>query len=136
MSSEDLARVQIAQMDHEEELLRIRLDEDKLELAAYELALKDTQSAREREVQIATSEHAPYLVKIIVPILALLILILTFALFGIVMFDATPVEPSRKDILIYVLGVLSAVSTQVASYYFGSSAGSKEKNATIREAIK
>lgn len=136
MSSEDLARVQIAAMEHEEELLRIRLDGDRLDLAAYEASLKDTQSAREREAKIATSEHAPFLVKIITPVLALVILLITFTLFGVVMFDATPVEPSRKDILIYILGVLSAVSTQVASYYFGSSVGSKEKNATIREALK
>lgn len=136
MSSEDLARIQIAAMEHEEELLRIRLDSDRLDLAAYEASLKDTQSAREREAAIATSEHAPFLVKVITPVLALIILLITFMLFGIAMFDATPVEPSRKDILIYILGVLSAVSTQVASYYFGSSVGSKEKNATIREALK
>jgi hypothetical protein len=46
------------------------------------------------------------------------------------------VDASRKDILIYVLGVLSAVSTQVASYYFGSSSGSKEKTDALKEALK
>ena len=116
MSPEDLARVQIAQMEHEEELLKLRLEEDKLDLAELEMRLKDTNDARQREVQIATSDKAPLLNKIITPVLALGILGLTFVLFGIVMFDNTPVEASRKDILIYVLGVLSAVSTQVAAY--------------------
>jgi len=60
----------------------------------------------------------------------------TFILFGVVLFDQTPVDPSRKDILIYILGVLSAVATQVVSYYFGSSAGSKAKDDAIREALK
>jgi len=136
MTSEDLAKIQIAQMEHEEELLKLRLEEDKLDLAELEARLKDTNDARQREVQIATSDKAPLLNKIITPVLALGILGLTFVLFGVVMFDNTPVEASRKDILIYVLGVLSDVSTQVAAYYFGSSAGSKEKTEALKEALK
>ena len=40
MSSEDLAKIQIAQMEHEEELMRLRLEEDKLDLAELEMRLK------------------------------------------------------------------------------------------------
>ena len=136
MSSEDLAKVQIAQMEHEEELLRLRIEEDKLDLAELELRLKDTDSAREREVQISTSDKAPLLNKIVTPVLALSILMLTFVLFGVVMFDDTPVEASRKDILIYILGVLSAIASQIVSYYFGSSQSSKDKTDALKEAIK
>jgi hypothetical protein len=136
MSSEDLAKIQIAQMEHEEELLRLRIEEDKLDLAELELRLKDTDSAREREVQISTSDKAPLLNKIVTPVLALSILLLTFVLFGVVMFDDTPVEASRKDILIYILGVLSAIASQIVSYYFGSSQSSKDKTDALREAIK
>ena len=35
MSPEDLARVQIAQMEHEEELMRLRLEENKLDIEAF-----------------------------------------------------------------------------------------------------
>ena len=136
MSSEDLAKVQIAQMEHEEELLRLRIEEDKLDLAELELRLKDTDSAREREVQISTSDKAPLLNKIVTPVLALSILLLTFILFGVVMFDGSPVEASRKDILIYILGVLSAIASQIVSYYFGSSQSSKDKTDALKEAIK
>jgi flagellar basal body-associated protein FliL len=38
------------------------------------------------------------------------------------------VKPEAKDILIYILGVLSAAVTQILSYYFGSSQGSKDKS--------
>jgi ABC-type phosphate transport system auxiliary subunit len=136
MSSEDLAKIQIAQMEHEEELLKLRLEEDKLDLAELEARLKDTNDARQREVQIATSDKAPLINKIVTPILALSILLLTFVLFGVVMFDGSPVEASRKDILIYVLGVLSAIASQIVSYYFGSSVGSKDKTDALKEAIK
>ena len=136
MSPEDMAKVQIAAMEHEEELMRLRLEADKLDLAELELRLKDVDSARDRETAIATSKDAPLLNKVITPILALGIVTLTFFLFAIVMFDETPVDASRKDILIYVLGVLSAIATQIVSYYFGSSQGSKEKSDQLREALK
>ena len=136
MSSEDLAKIQIAQMEHEEELLKLRLEEDKLDLAELQARLKDTNDAREREVQIANSDKAPLINKIVTPVLALSILLLTFILFGVVMFDGSPVEASRKDILIYVLGVLSAIASQIVSYYFGSSQSSKDKTDALKEAIK
>jgi hypothetical protein len=136
MSADDIIRLKTAEMEHEEELLRLRIEEDKLDLAEFELRLKDTDSAREREVQISTSDKVPLLNKIVTPVLALTLLGLTFFLFGVVMFDATPIDPSRKDILIYILGVLSTVATQVISYYFGSSAGSKAKEEMLKGVIK
>jgi energy-converting hydrogenase Eha subunit A len=136
MSAEDMAKVQIAAMEHEEELMRLRIEEDKLDLAELELRLKDVDSARDRETAIATSKDAPLLNKIVTPVLALGVVALTFTLFGVVMFDNTPVEASRKDILIYVLGVLSAIATQIISYYFGSSQGSKEKTDQLKDALK
>jgi hypothetical protein len=136
MSPEDLAKIQIAQMEHEEELMRLRIEDDKLDLAELQALLKDTNDARQREVQIANSDKAPLLNKIVTPVLALSILLLTFVLFGVVMFNDTPVEASRKDILIYILGVLSAIASQIVSYYFGSSAGSKEKTDALKGAMK
>lgn len=136
MSPEDMAKIQMAAMEHEEELMRLRLEENKLDLAELELRLKDVDSARDRETAIATSKDAPLLNKVITPILALAIVSLTFLLFGVVMFDDTPVDASRKDILIYVLGVLSAIATQIVSYYFGSSQGSKDKSDQLKEALK
>ena len=136
MSPEDLAKIQIAQMQHEEELMRLRIEDDKLDLAELQMLLKDTNDARQREVQIANSDKAPLINKIVTPVLALSILLLTFALFGVVMFNDTPVEASRKDILIYILGVLSAIASQIVSYYFGSSQSSKDKTDALKEAMK
>ena len=136
MSPEDVAKIQIAAMEHEQELMRLRIEENKLDLAELELRLKDVDSARDRETAIATSKDAPLLNKIVTPVLALGVIALTFILFGVVMFDDTPVEASRKDILIYVLGVLSAIATQIVSYYFGSSQGSKDKADQLKEALK
>ena len=51
-----------------------------------ELDYKDIDSARQREIAITTSDAAPLINKIIAPILALVIVGLTFALFYVIMF--------------------------------------------------
>ena len=92
--------------------------------------VKDRGDARNRELQIATSEAAPLLNKVVTPVLALGSVILSFALFAVLIF--IDVQPEAKDILIYILGVLSAAITQILSYYFGSSVGSKDKDEQLK----
>jgi hypothetical protein len=48
MTSEDYAKLQIAQMQHEEELLKLKLEDNKLDLQELDMRLKDTDSARKR----------------------------------------------------------------------------------------
>ena len=103
------------------------------QLAELEAMGKEMESARNREIQIATSEFAPMLNKIVTPVLALGTVALTFILYGIIIF--TDVDEQSKDILIYVLGALTSAVTMVLGYYFGSSAGSKEKSAQIDDLL-
>jgi DNA-binding IclR family transcriptional regulator len=104
------------------------------QLAELEAMGKEMDSARKREIEIATSEFAPMLNKIVTPILALGTVALTFILYGIIIF--TDVDEQSKDILIYVLGALTSAVTMVLGYYFGSSAGSKEKDSKIKDLMK
>ena len=92
--------------------------------------VKDRSDARNRELQIATSDAAPLLNKVVTPVLALGSVILSFILFAVLIF--IDVQPEAKDILIYILGVLSAAITQILSYYFGSSVGSKDKDEQLK----
>jgi hypothetical protein len=103
------------------------------QLAELEAMGKEMESARNREIQIATSDAAPMLNKIVTPILALGTVALTFILYGIIIF--TDVDEQSKDILIYVLGALTSAVTMVLGYYFGSSAGSKEKSSQIDDLL-
>jgi hypothetical protein len=103
------------------------------QLAELEAMGKEMESARNREIQIATSDAAPMLNKIVTPVLALGTVTLTFILYGIIIF--TDVDEQSKDILIYVLGALTSAVTMVLGYYFGSSAGSKEKSSQIDELL-
>jgi hypothetical protein len=126
----DAAKLKLLEMQQNGELAKMANDAELTK--AY---LVDVASARSRESSVATSEHAPYLNKVIVPVLAIGVLILTFGLFAFVLFDKGDIDPTRKDILIYVLGVLSAIATQIISYYFGSSKGSNDKNEAIDKVL-
>ncbi len=112
LSEEKLASIKEAAMKHEEFM--------------FEQEVKDRSSARQREVDIASNEHVPLINKVITPYLAISVVAASFILFGILIF--VDVRPEAKDILIYILGVLSAAVTQILSYYFGSSQGSKDKS--------
>jgi hypothetical protein len=113
------------------------MDAEKLaeiDVKKLEMEYKDRQDARNREIQLATNDKVPYINKVVTPVLALGVTALSFILFGILIF--VEVTPEGKDILIYVLGVLSAAVTQILSYYFGSSQGSKDKSAEIKALAK
>jgi hypothetical protein len=121
MTDDDVKSLQEAAMKHEEFMA--------------EIDAKDRADARNREIEIATNDKAPMINKVVTPLLALGVVGLSFILFTILIF--VDVQTEAKDILIYILGVLSAAVTQILSYYFGSSQGSKDKDdKKLKEAFK
>src|SRR4030042_7127751 len=79
--------------------------------------------------QYLSFNSAPWLTKHIASLLALCTLFLSFTLFFVLIFF--PLVSDKKDIVIYILGVLSAIDTQIFSFYFGSSKDSEVKNRLI-----
>ena len=88
----------------------------------------DRDSARHREAEMSKADVWP-ITKNINTILAIGVIALSFVLFAVLM--TIEVKSMAKDILIYILGVLSAALTQILSFYFCSSQGSKNKQAEI-----
>lgn len=101
----------------------------------FKAEVDDRKSAREHESAIATSDSAPYLNKIVTPVLALGTIVLTFILFAAVVFDNSIVDASRKDLIIYVLGALTSIDGMIISYYFGSSSSSVQKSDKLESLI-
>lgn len=111
LSEEKLSLLKEAAMKHEEFM--------------YEQEVKDRSDARAAHISIATNPNVLVIEKLIVPILALGIVGIAFSLVGILMFVDIP--SSQQQIVIYALGFLTSAATQVISFYFGSSQGSKDK---------
>jgi ATP-dependent Zn protease len=90
--------------------------------------LQDKQSARKMASNVQTSQSATSLNKNISAYLALTTTLLSFALFFVILFFPGSLPDKGKDIIIYILGVLSAIITQVFSFYFGASLKQDDNN--------
>jgi hypothetical protein len=111
--------------------MQFQLDLKKLSNEEQAMVLGDISSARQREVQVQTSEKASWMAKNIQHSIAAGTTLITLLFFYILIFKPESITSESKDIVLYILGVLSAILTQVYSYYFGSSAGSAAKSATL-----
>ncbi len=111
--------------------IQFQIDMKKLSNEEQQMYLSDISSARQREAQVQTSEYATQLAKNVSPYLALGTTLITLGLFYVLIFSKQPLPSDKKDIILYILGVLSATLTQIYSYYFGSSLGSAAKSHTL-----
>lgn len=111
MSPEELAKLRQYELEHEEELQRLQLEENRL---TYE----DTKSARDMNTRINESSNATWLSKNIPAILALVVVV-----GGGVVLTTT----NQADVRTAVVGLM----TLVLGFYFGTSSSSRSKDATI-----
>jgi len=111
--------------------LQYQLDNKRLGVEEQKNLLQDVDSARQRSTAVETNGNASSLSKNIGSYLAITTTLLTFVLFYIVIFRNETIKAEVKDVVIYVLGVLSTILTQVFSFYFGSSQGSVDKSKII-----
>lgn len=112
LSAEDVLRLKQYEMDHEEELLRLRVEDKRLDLA-------DVQSARDMNTRINESVNATWLSKNIPAVLALIVIVSGFTLLALT---------KDADVRTAVVGLM----TLVLGFYFGSTSASRAKDDTIR----
>lgn len=112
LSQEDILKLRQFEMDHEEELLRLRIEDKRLDFA-------DVQSAREMNTRINESANATWLSKNVPAILALIVIVVGFILLG---------STKDADVRTAVVGLM----TLVLGYYFGSTSSSRVKDDAIR----
>ncbi|HSD37512.1 MAG TPA: hypothetical protein VLC92_08375 [Rhodocyclaceae bacterium] len=147
LSDADKLKLRQFQAEHEEELLRLQLEDNRLGLEETKAYLADVEDARKNQTAVLTDANAPWYAKAIQPALAAFVVLATVLLFGlfvywsgdVVMKDGTtksPLNDTQKDIIIYILGVLSAAVTQILGYYFGSSKGSADKTRSLDAALQ
>jgi hypothetical protein len=111
--------------------MQFQLDLKKLSNEEQQMILGDISNARQREVQMLNSANATTINKNLMPIMAMGTIVIVLGLFYVLIFSPAIIKSDSKDVIMYILGVLSAVLTQVYGYYFGSSAGSAAKSQTL-----
>jgi uncharacterized membrane protein (DUF106 family) len=112
--------------------MQFEIESRTLDLKQYEAAIDDTKDARKNQTLVQDSVNASWMSKNIQPMLAIALVLLTFYLYWYVIFCAGSIDAQRKDIIVYILGALTTIVTQVVSYFFGSSKGSADKNDMLR----
>jgi hypothetical protein len=111
--------------------LQFQVDMKKLSNEEQQMILGDINSARQREVQVLNAPNVSWWTKNTMHVMALGTIVITLALFYVLIFTKDLINDGKKEIILYILGVLSATLTQIYSYYFGSSAGSAAKSETL-----
>jgi len=105
-----------------------------LDLEYAKLEVQDRDSARQAYAEVATSQYATRLEKMVVPSLALGTVALAFIFIGFLIFKDVPTD--QQQMVIFALGFITSSAGQVLSFYFGSSQGSKEKTKEIQGLMK
>lgn len=118
MSPDKAAEVRAADQDFAEKMKQLDID-------VIALAAKDRDSAR--NMQIQTKDPTPRLI-------ACAVFLGYFSLLGLMAFR--PLPDANAAILQILIGALSAGVGAILQFYFGSSAGSQAKDATIRDLSK
>jgi hypothetical protein len=90
-----------------------------LELEYAKLDSADRDSARKRELEIATSAAAPWYSKMVTPILAVGMFLLWAGVNVLLLSSNIP--DAMREIVIRMLGSLDAATMLILSYYFGNS---------------
>ena len=90
-----------------------------LELEYAKLDAADRDSARKRELEIATSTAAPWYSKMVTPVLAIGMFVLWGTVNLLLLNNAIP--DGMREIVIRMLGSLDAANMLILSYYFGNS---------------
>lgn len=116
--------------------MQFQLEMKKLSIEEQQMVVADLGNARSREVQMMSIENNTKLNRNLMPFMALGTILIVLSLFYVLIFSPSVIKAESRDVVMYILGVLSAVLTQIYSYYFGSSAGSAEKQRTINSLNK
>lgn len=123
MTPEQLIWLKQIEFEHEKLLVDAQTEGRKIDIQEVIAYLGDTDSARKREIAIATAETAPLLNKVIAPVLALVVVLGGGAMLW---------YAKDGDTKMALVGLI----TMVLGYYFGTSMGSTKSQQLMRDMVK
>ena len=128
MSDEDLLTLRRYEMQHEEELMCLRIEDNKLDLETFREEVKDRGSARDRDIEFIkrgmTNNRANFMFFLAVVMVGVLVWIV---------WKDQSINEYVKGIFTLVLGRFLGYLDNIYSFEFGTTRGSKEKDETIKQ---
>jgi hypothetical protein len=132
LNDADLAKLQQFEMDHEEELLRIKVEDNRISADLEKAYLKDVQDARDMNKATVKSED-PF-VRRFIYYLAVFWSVASATYIGFITFGYIPPENTRfaDTILGFLLGTAIA---SILNFFYGSSKGSHDKTEALAKEL-
>lgn len=132
LSAEDVSKLRQFEMEHQEELLRLRIEEKRVGIEELQAYMADTKDARNMQVEALKSDD-PF-VRRFIYYFAIFWSLASASYIGFITFGDIPERNVRfaDTILGFVLGTLIATIVQ---FFYGSSKGSQEKTAALTKEL-
>lgn len=133
LSDEDFLKLKQFEMEHQEELIRLRQEDDKLSVEIEKAYLADTQSAR--QMQTAALSQSDLFSKRFIYYFAMFWAVAAAIYIGFITFAPIPEANIRfaDTILGFLLGTLVS---QIISFFYGSSSSSQNKDELIKSVVE
>ncbi len=132
LNDADLAKLQQYEMDHEEELLRIKVEDNRISADLQKAYLEDVQDARGMNIETSKSEDK--FVRRFIYYLAIFWSVCAATYIGFITFGYIPEENVRfaDTILGFLLGTVIA---SILGFFYGSSKGSHDKTEALAKEL-
>lgn len=127
LSDEQLAKLRQYELEHERELLKLRLEDNKLDAEVFRIEVADKGDARKRDVEFLRAGRRNYRADV----MFLLAVLMIAGLVWIVWKDPS-INEYVKGIFTLVLGRFLGYLDNIYNFEFGTTRGSKDKDDTIK----
>lgn len=128
LSADDTLKLRQYEMQHEEELLRLRLEDNRLELEAFKAEVADRGSARERDAWYVRMGRHNYRADAMVLVAAGAVAMLVW-----MVWTQSDLNEYVKGIVTLVLGRFLGYLDNIYNFEFGTTRGSQNKDETIKQ---
>lgn len=128
LSADDTLKLRQYEMQHEEELLRLRLEDNRLELEAFKAEVADRGSARERDAWYVRMGRHNYRADVMVLVAAGAVAMLVW-----MVWTQSDLNEYVKGIVTLVLGRFLGYLDNIYNFEFGTTRGSQNKDETIKQ---
>lgn len=121
-----LASLRQAEMAHEEALLKLRVEDNRISAELEKANLQDTQNARDMNAAIQQSGSAGWLAKNL-PYLLDIVIVSGALVLGLLLF-VFEIPKGNRELALTAFGLLLGLAGTVINFHRGSSKGSKDKD--------
>jgi hypothetical protein len=133
LSQEDVVKLRQFELEHEEELQRLRLEDKRLDLEELKVHAANTQGARQMNQESMKSDDP--IVRRFIYFYALFWSVCSAVYIGFITFGEIPKDNVRfaDTILGFLLGTIVAT---IINFFYGSSKGSQDKTAALTKELE